>query len=102
MKMSEKREIPFGRPWIGAEERAAVLEVLDGPILTHGPQTSLFEQEFAAFIGSSQGAVATSSCMGALHMAYLTCGIGPGDEVLVPAQTHVAMAHAVEWTGATP
>ena len=100
--MPEKREIPFGRPWIGAEERAAVLEVLDGPILTHGPQTSLFEQEFAAFVGSSEGAVATSSCMGALHMAYLTCGVGPGDEVLVPAQTHVATAHAVEWTGATP
>src|SRR5207302_3824072 len=36
------------------------------------------------------------------HMAYLHLGIGAGDEVIVPALTHVAAAHAVEWVGARP
>jgi dTDP-4-amino-4,6-dideoxygalactose transaminase len=40
--------------------------------------------------------------MAALHLSYLHLGLGPGDEVIVPAQTHVATAHAVEWVGATP
>jgi dTDP-4-amino-4,6-dideoxygalactose transaminase len=40
--------------------------------------------------------------MAALHLSYLQFGIGPGDEVIVPAQTHSATAHAVEWVGAKP
>jgi len=40
--------------------------------------------------------------MAALHLAYLQFGIGPGDEVIVPAQTHAATVHAVEWVGARP
>jgi dTDP-4-amino-4,6-dideoxygalactose transaminase len=78
------------------------MEVLDGPILTHGPQCKAFEAEFAAFMGKDANAVTMSSCMGALHMAYFALGIGPGDEVLVPAQTHTATAHAVELVGARP
>jgi dTDP-4-amino-4,6-dideoxygalactose transaminase len=99
---SEVREIAFGRPWITDEERAAVLGVLAGPILTHGPQGKAFETEFAAFAGANARAVTVSSCMAALHLAYLAADVGPGDEVLVPAQTHIATAHAVEWVGATP
>ena len=78
------------------------MEVLHGDILTHGPQTKAFEQEFAGFVGGGAQCVAVSSCMAALHLAYLTLGIGPGDEVLVPAQTHVATVHAVEAVGARP
>jgi perosamine synthetase len=100
--MADIRQVPFGRPWITDEDREAVLEVLNGPILTHGPQCKAFEAEFAAFVGSGAFAVSVSSCMAALHLAYLHCGVGSGDEVIVPAQTHVATAHAVEWTGATP
>lgn len=96
------RDIPFGRPWITDEDRRAVAAVLDGPILTHGPQGEAFEHEFASFLGSEAHAVATSSCMAALHLAYLHLKIGPGDEVIVPAQTHVATVHAVEWVGARP
>jgi dTDP-4-amino-4,6-dideoxygalactose transaminase len=99
---SEVREIAFGRPWITDDERAAVLGVLSGPILTHGPQGKAFEAEFAAFAGPAARAVAVSSCMAALHLAYLAVGVEPGDEVLVPAQTHTATVHAVEWVGATP
>ena len=93
------REIPFGRPMIGEAERRAVRSVLEGTILTHGPMVSRFEAAFAAFTGAPH-AVATSSCTAALHLAYLRLGLGPGDEVIVPAETHVASAHAVELCGA--
>lgn len=100
--MSTDRSIPFGRPWITDEDRAAVLRVLDGPILAHGPECRGFEEEFSAFIGADCHAVAVSSCMAALHLSYWALGIGPGDEVIVPAQTHVATVNAVEIMGATP
>ena len=77
------------------------MEVLQGHILTHGPQGQAFEKEFAAFAGDEAHCVTVSSGMAALHLAYLHFGIGVGDEVIVPAQTHVATVHAVEWVGAT-
>ncbi|MEE9149605.1 MAG: DegT/DnrJ/EryC1/StrS family aminotransferase [Candidatus Tectomicrobia bacterium] len=100
--MTDLRNIPFARPWITADDRKAVMEVLDGHILAHGPQCKAFETEFAAFLGDGAHCVAVSSCMAALHLAYLHFNIGPGDEVIVPAQTHTATAHAVEWAGAKP
>lgn len=96
-----KEEIPFGKPWIGDVEKSAVLSVLESPVLTHGPQTHGFEEEFAQFVGGGH-AVATSSCMGALHLACWELGFGPGDDILVPAQTHTATVHAVELVGARP
>ena len=86
---------------IGPEERQAVAAVLDGPILVHGPISTAFEQAFAAFTGAPH-AVSVSSCTAGMHLIYFALGYGPGDEVIVPAQTHVATAHAVELTGATP
>ena len=99
--MTARTEIPFGRPWITDDDRQAVLEVLQGHILTHGPRTKGFEQDFAEFMGDGQ-AVAVSSCTAALHLAYFQMGLGAGDEVIVPAQTHNATAHAVELVGARP
>jgi len=93
------REIHFGRPTIGDAERAAVMEVLNGPILVHGPRAIAFEQAFAAWTGAPH-AVSTSSCTAALHLVYFYLGLAAGDEVIVPAQTHAATAHAVELTGA--
>jgi perosamine synthetase len=93
------REIHFGRPTIGDAERAAVMGVLNGPILVHGPRAVAFEQAFAAWTGAPH-AVSVSSCTAALHLAYFYLGLGAGDEVIVPAQTHAATAHAVELTGA--
>ena len=98
---TETRSIPFGRPWIDDSDRRAVAAVLDGPILAHGPEAAGFEQEFAAFVGDSASAVAVSSCAAALHLAYSALGVGPGDEVILPAQTHVATANTAEWAGAT-
>lgn len=96
------RNIPFGKPWIGDEEKQAVLEVLSGDILTHGPQSKAFEAEFAEFMGGEAYCVSVSSGMAALHLSYLEMGVGAGDEVIVPAETHVATVHAVEIVGARP
>ena len=95
------RQIPFGRPIIGDEERNAVSDVLRGNILVHGPKSKEFESVFAEYTGAPN-AVSVSSCTAALHLCYFHFGIGPGDEVIVPAQTHTATAHAVELAGAKP
>jgi perosamine synthetase len=60
-----------------------------------------FEQSFAQYIGVNY-TMATSSCTGALHLGLLACGIGKGDEVIVPEITWVATASAVTYTGAKP
>ncbi len=86
---------------IGDEERVAVAAVLAGTTFVHGPRIEEFEHHFAEFTGARH-AIAVSSCTTALHLAYLAAGIGVGDEVIVPAQTHVATAFAVEYVGATP
>lgn len=93
--------IPFGRPLLDAEEIEAVTRVLSGPTLVHGPVSHAFEQRFAERIGSRH-AVALSSCTAGLHLSLLVNGVGPGDAVAVPAMTHVATAHAVEFCGARP
>jgi dTDP-4-amino-4,6-dideoxygalactose transaminase len=100
--MTERREIPFGRPDISDVDRQAVLRVLEGHILTHGPECKAFEAEFAAYLGEGSYCVSVSSCMAALHLSYLQLGIGAGDEVIAPALTHVAAVHAIEWVGARP
>ncbi len=101
MSLSKQKEVPFGRPYISDEERGAVMDVLNGHILTHGPRCKDFEQKFQDFVGGGY-AVTTSSCMASLHLCSIYFELKPGDEVIVPAQTHVATAHAVELLGATP
>lgn len=102
MSQLDTRDVPFGRPMIGEEERAAVMDVLASPQLVHGPRAKAFEAEFAKYLGPGAHATTVSSCTAGLHLAYMHLGIGPGDEVIVPAETHVATAHAVEITGARP
>lgn len=86
---------------IGEEEVEAVTEVVRSKWLSMGPRTELFEQAFAESMRVKH-AVAVSNCTTALHLALLTCGIGPGDEVLLPSYTFVASANAVLYAGATP
>lgn len=95
------QSIPFGRPMLDTAERAAVDEVLSGATLVHGPRTHAFEHEFARRAGARH-ATSVSSCTAGLHLALFVKDVGPGDEVVVPAMTHVATAHAVELTGAKP
>jgi dTDP-4-amino-4,6-dideoxygalactose transaminase len=79
----------------------AVTETLQSGWLTMGPRTQEFEQAFAEHLGCSH-AIALSSCTAALHLAYLAAGVGPGDEVVVPAITFVATAAAARYCGAEP
>lgn len=94
-------EIPLSDLDIGDEERVAALRVLDSRWLTMGAEVAAFESEFAALC-DADGAVAVSSGTAALHLACAGLGLGPGDEVLVPAMTFVASANAIAHTGATP
>ena len=91
--------IPFGRPIIEEEEKKSVMEVLDNPILVHGPKAVQFEKDFSAFTGA-KNAISVSSCTAGMHLIYFALGLKQGDEVIVPAQSHVATAHAVELVGA--
>jgi len=95
------RQIPFGKPIIGEEEKQAVSDVLNGPILVHGPRAETFEKNFATYTGANY-TVCVSSCTAAMHLVYFYLGLGPGDEVIVPAQTHTSTAHAAELCGAKP
>jgi dTDP-4-amino-4,6-dideoxygalactose transaminase len=82
-------------------DREAVDAVLRSGWLTMGPRTEEFEERFAAHLGVPH-AIAVSSGTAALHLALLAAGIGPGDEVIVPAITFVATANAVRYCGGTP
>ena len=95
------RQIDFARPMIGAEEKKAVLECLESPQLVHGPRSQEFENSFSLFMGGGFS-TSTSSATTALQLAYLTLGIGHGDEVIVPSLTHVASANSILSVGATP
>ena len=79
----------------------AVLACLESGWLTMGPRTQAFEQALADFVGTPH-AVTVSSGTAALHLACLAAGIGPGDEVIVPAFTFVASASAARYVGAEP
>jgi dTDP-4-amino-4,6-dideoxygalactose transaminase len=86
---------------IADDLRSAFDRVLAGPKFTMGPHLRAFEAEFAAYCGA-QSCVGISSGTAALHLALLTLGTGPGDEVITVPNTYVATAFAITYTGATP
>jgi perosamine synthetase len=88
-------------PDLGEEELAAVAAVFESGQLTMGPRVAEFEAALAAAC-EVEHAVAVSSGTAALHLAVLALGIGPGDEVLVPAYTFPATANVVAMAGALP
>lgn len=93
--------LPYGRQEIGDADIKAVVEALCSDWLTTGPRVAQFERGFAEFCGAAHG-IAVNSGTAALHAAMRALGVGPGDEVIVPAITFAASANAAVYEGATP
>jgi dTDP-4-amino-4,6-dideoxygalactose transaminase len=98
---SSSRLIPLSRPWIGPEEKAAVIEVLESGMLAQGPRVAALEEAFTRLTGARH-AIATSSGTTGLHLALLAHGIGPGDEVITSPFTFIASVNSILFTGAKP
>jgi len=98
--------LPFAAPMrrfrrLGTEVEAAMARVLAGETAILGAEVAAFEAEFAGLCGMRH-AVGVASGTDALRIALEGCGVGPGDEVLVPALTAHATAQAVLLVGARP
>ena len=93
--------INVASPQIGPEELEAVQRVLASGQIAQGPRVADFEEAFATYVGTGH-AVAVASGTEAIRLALLAIGVGPGDEVVIPAFTFVATATAVMMCGAVP
>jgi len=94
-------DIPITKTVFGEEELRAVQMPLESGWVVQGPYVRNFEERFGAFV-ESPFSVATSNCTTALHLAVVTLGLQPGDEVIVPAFTWIATANVIEYAGARP
>lgn len=89
-------------PWIGEEEKEAMIEYLDsGGWLTEFKKTREFEQMIAEYVGSRYACVVSNGTI-SLVIALMALGIGKEDEVIVPDYTMIASANAVVLAGAKP
>jgi len=93
--------IPISKPYIGDEEKQAVMDVLSSGMIVQGPRTAQFEEKFSK-ISNTKYAIATSSGTSALHIALLAHGIKPGDEVITSPFTFFATISSILYVGATP
>jgi perosamine synthetase len=97
-----KTSIPVAAADMSGNELKYVSEAISSSwISSTGPYVTRFEQEFAAACGT-KAAVAVCNGTVALHLALLTIGVRPGDEVLIPSLTYVATANSVRYVGAEP
>ncbi len=79
----------------------AIIKVCEETAFSGGKYADRFDEEFAAFVGTKY-ASGVNNGTSALHCAMLALGVGPGDEVIVPANTYIATAWGVTYTGAVP
>ena len=93
--------IPITKPFIGEEEKKAIVSVIESGWLVQGEKVNEFEKRIAVHEGV-QYCCATTSCTSALHIAMLSEGMCSNMDVIVPSFTFVATANAVTATGATP
>ena len=93
------KEISFSAPDITANDISKVRDVIKSGWLVHGKYSIHLENLFCD-LTRAKFATTVSNCTAGLHLSCIAAGFGPRDEVIVPAQTHVATAHAVEYTGA--
>ncbi len=90
------------KPWLSPQALAYATEVLESGWWGYGPVSKDLEAEIEKLYGQGYGALATSSCTAAMHLALRTAGVGPGDEVIVPAFTYVSTAIVATYCGAVP
>jgi dTDP-4-amino-4,6-dideoxygalactose transaminase len=88
-------------PWLGAEEVAAVTEVLESGWVAQGPRVAAFEEAFAARM-QAEHAIAVSNCTTGLHLALVVTGVGAGHDVVVPSFSFIATSNAPTYVGARP
>ncbi len=100
-EIQDMRNIPFSPPDITDVEIDSVVSVLKSGWITTGPKTKLFENQIAEFCHTEK-AVCLSSQTACAEMTLRILGIGPGDEVIVPAYTYTATASIVCHIGAKP
>lgn len=98
---SINKMIPITKPYFNNKEIEAVKTVIKSGWVVQGPKVKEFEKKIARFTGAKY-VLATSSCTTALHSSLVALGIGPGDEVIVPAFTFAASANVVEHQRARP
>lgn len=94
--------LPFTRPTLGEQELQAIREVLESGWITTGPKSLALEQSLADYIGGGVQVRVFNSATSALEASLMAAGIGPGDEVIVPAISFVATANVVLRVGARP
>lgn len=99
--MSASKPIGFAPPPIDEDTIAAVTSVLRSGWITSGPELAAFEEELAAFLKTPHVAC-FSSWTAACELVLRWFGVGPGDEVIIPAMTYAATANIVLHCGATP
>jgi perosamine synthetase len=99
--MTKSMPIPLARPRLSDSDIEAAVKVLQSGYFVGGPILEIFERELAAYL-EVRNAVCVSSGTAALHIGLLSLGIGPGDDVIVPAFSYPATANVVELTGARP
>ena len=102
-KMAHIKRIDLTRDVKAHEDayREAIEKVCRETAFSGGKYADAFDKEFAAYVGSKY-ASGVNNGTSALHVAMLALGVGPGDEVIVPANTYIATAWGVSYTGATP
>jgi len=86
---------------LGKPELDAIAAVLANPILTTGAWVERFEKQFAEYL-KVRHAIGVTSCTGALHLALIGLGVGPGDEVITTPMTFIASSTAILEAGAKP
>ena len=99
--MDDKRHIAFSPPDISQAEIDAVAEAMRSGWITTGPKTKELEHRLAD-LTKAAGVACLSSATAALECALRALGIGPGDEVIVPAYTYTASCSPICHVGATP
>jgi dTDP-4-amino-4,6-dideoxygalactose transaminase/lipopolysaccharide/colanic/teichoic acid biosynthesis glycosyltransferase len=97
----ETKTIPFSPPFIDEDVIIEVTDSLNSGWITTGPKVNLLEKEIVKFTGVDQALCVNSWTSGAI-LVLKWFGVGPGDEVIIPAYTYSATAIAVLQCGATP